>query len=136
MHTKNGFVCPSWDEYRRRSRAYWLTFFSFPLWVVPIAGIQRVLALGGMNPALGFFLTGGLALVSFGIIQTRLVLCPCPGCGRSFHCTWLYGSLFNRRCVHCGLPKWTPGGGEKAPLGRKLEDEALRDCLWDRELDR
>ena len=33
---------------------------------------------------------------------------PCPRCGKPFHATFWYHNGFARRCIHCGLPKWSP----------------------------
>ena len=109
-------MCPSWDEYRRRYRAFWLALVLTPLWVILGAVIRGFLIAGGMNVELAGLLTCTLPLVPLAVAHIRRILCACPGCGRPFHCTWLYGRMFNRRCIHCGLPKWTPASKEKAPL--------------------
>ena len=71
----------------------WIVGTMFPMapkWVLPIC-----LALG----------TAPAVIVSQAPIQW-----PCPRCGKPFHKTkWGY-SGFARRCMHCRLPKWAPGG--------------------------
>ena len=37
---------------------------------------------------------------------------PCPRCGKPFHKIFWGYNAFARRCLHCRLPKWTPGPNE------------------------
>jgi hypothetical protein len=45
-------------------------------------------------------------LVLYAITSIRLRSFPCPRCGRPFFQAGRRRSLFARRCLHCGLPKW------------------------------
>jgi hypothetical protein len=100
----------AWDELRRRRRAFWLTILLLPLWLVPGGMIQHVLAGFGFGAAslVTFLVVVVPPLACVGIGYLRLIFWPCPHCGSCFHVTWWYGNMFARRCVHCGLPKWTP----------------------------
>jgi hypothetical protein len=99
----------AWDEYRRRRRAWWLALFLFPLWLVPGGMIQHVLAGHGYraNSGLTFLAVVVPPMACLLVAHLRLIFWPCPLCGRSFHVSWWYGNAFARRCVHCGLPKWS-----------------------------
>jgi hypothetical protein len=101
---------PAWDEYRRRRRAWWLALLLFPLWLFPGGMIQHILAGYGFraNSLVTFLAVVVPPMACMMVAHLRLMFWPCPHCGRSFHVCWWYGNAFARRCVHCGLPKWTP----------------------------
>ena len=101
---------PAWDQYRRRRRAFWLALLLLPLWLVPGGTIEHVLAGYGFNATNGvtFLAVVVPPMACVMVAHLRLMCWPCPRCGRSFHLSWWYGNAFARRCVHCGLPKWTP----------------------------
>lgn len=100
---------PAWDEYRRRRRAFWLAIPLAIVWFVLGSLVCDVLVRYGFNGTLTWFLIAALPAQGYLMVSAlRRSLWPCPRCGRPFHCTWLYGNWFVRRCVHCGLPKWTP----------------------------
>jgi hypothetical protein len=42
---------------------------------------------------------------------------PCPRCGQPFNSTTWGHNGFARRCLHCGLPKWSP-----ADPGARLDE--------------
>jgi hypothetical protein len=37
----------------------------------------------------------------------RMLWFPCPRCGKMFFAKWYFDDAFARRCVHCGLPKYS-----------------------------
>jgi len=45
----------------------------------------------------------------------RLVFWRCPRCGRHFFFNGI-SNPFARRCMHCGLPKWSRSPGPDAPI--------------------
>ena len=97
-----------WDEYRRRRRAFRLSFLLALLWLVPGSMTRRFLVERcGWDDILAFCLAVGLPVL--GIISAahlKKVLWPCPRCGRPFHVGWFDSNAFSRRCVHCRLPLW------------------------------
>jgi hypothetical protein len=99
----------AWDEYKRRTRLCLLALLLFPLWLVPGGTIQHVLAGYGFNATSWVtFVAVVLPPLACVMVAHLWRMCwPCPCCGRWFHVTWWYGNAFARRCVHCGLPKWT-----------------------------
>ena len=100
----------AWDEYRRRRRAVRLALLLFPLWLVPGAMIQHFVIDYGYdaNGLVTLIIVMLPPMACLVVTHLRLMHWPCPRCGRSFHVSWLYGNPFARRCVNCGLPKWTP----------------------------
>jgi hypothetical protein len=47
-------------------------------------------------------------MVAYMVIGFRIQLWPCPRCGKRFSAKWWYNKwLFARKCVHCGLPKYS-----------------------------
>jgi hypothetical protein len=98
---------PDWIEYRRRG------FLIF--WVIVALPAVLVLALL-LRPVLGenraffvFFILWVLCLVAAANYAT---FWRCPRCKKPYHID--YGRIANglsTRCVHCGLPKWSPDGG-------------------------
>jgi Zn ribbon nucleic-acid-binding protein len=99
----------SWDEYRRRRRAFWLAFPRALLWVVPGTLIRLVLVRCGLDNNTAFILAVALPMASIIMVaHVRRMFWACPRCGRPFHVTWWYGNVFSGECVHCGLPKGAP----------------------------
>src|SRR5215208_3223340 len=99
-----------WEEYKRRRRAVWLAFLSFPFWIIPLAAIGDILRRIGFPRnswvELPFL---GAPLVFVAVVHLRFWFWPCPRCGRPFRSKWCGNGYFARRCLHCGLPKWAPG---------------------------
>ncbi len=105
---------PVWDEFRRRRRAFWLAILLGLLWSVPGSLTCSFLVRYGLDYDLAFLLVVVLpAMGNITVAHLSWMFCPCPHCGQSFHCSWFYGNPYARHCVHCGLPKWAPGTGEK-----------------------
>lgn len=92
---------PSWEDYRRRRRLFWIAF----LGTIPVATVGMILrrivdseypfnvvALGWI----GFFAYAGSRMNRF----------PCPRCGRPFFDKFLTQNPLAQYCVHCAWPKW------------------------------
>ena len=100
---------PAWHEYRRRRRAFRFSCLIALLWMVPGSLIRFLLDRYGLDDGPAFLLAVGLPIMAIiANAHIRKMFCPCPRCGRPFHIKWYYGNAFARRCVHCGLPLWTP----------------------------
>lgn len=101
--TQDSQTISAWSDYRSRRRWF------FGVW---LGGLPSVILLAGalitfFHSELPFYFVGGAWLVSFAVAGFRLTLFRCPSCHHHFFCTWYFSNHFARRCVHCGLPKWT-----------------------------
>src|SRR5437879_5295172 len=93
----------AWDDYRRRRRWFFGVWLGGFLFVASLAALLNKLSLGD----LAFWILGPAWMASFVVVAARLQLFRCPRCHRRFFNTFWYGNLLARRCVHCGLPKWS-----------------------------
>ena len=98
---------PHWKEYRRRCWVFRLALLLTPAWMIYAASIRTSLVGYGLSHDSASFLTFMPMLALLIVAHLRRILWPCPRCGRPFHVTWWYSNTWARRCVHCGLPKWT-----------------------------
>lgn len=46
-------------------------------------------------------------LAAWGIAVMRVTLFPCPRCKKWFFAKWWVSNVFARKCIHCGLPKFS-----------------------------
>jgi ferric-dicitrate binding protein FerR (iron transport regulator) len=109
--TDEGQHAEAWRRYRRLSRAFWILFLFF---LPGLAAIDRALRSlrGRQTVILVIALAWMLAFAVIGYLKWNL---RCPRCGELFFHTfddrpWRRGWVHNpfaRRCLHCGLPKWT-----------------------------
>jgi urea transporter len=77
--------------------------------IIPGAALSHFLATRGLNGEIICLLAIALPIVGIIVVaHLRRMFWACPRCGRAFHVTWWFGNAFARRCVHCGLPKWSP----------------------------
>lgn len=94
----------AWESYRRlRNRCFAL----FIAYVPAVGAVAFVCAKVFRTLLPGFFLAGAWML-AFLYTSLRLQAWPCPRCGKWFAAKWWYNKGFlARRCVHCGLPKYS-----------------------------
>ena len=102
-----GPYAKGWAKYRRIKSSVASVFLVFPFLYV-VGKIDRLL---GVN----FEILGAAALsawfVFFIVSLIRYELFRCPRCGGWFSGTWWYNlSFLARKCVHCGLPKFSEDG--------------------------
>ena len=100
----------AWQTYRKRRVAFMAAVFSFAV----------LLALVGLVPTPALFASywwtvAPFFFVWFTIAGFRLTYWHCPRCNKPFFTRLLWGNLFARRCLHCGLAKWS--NVESAPRG-------------------
>jgi hypothetical protein len=102
-----GPYADSWKEYRRYLREFLLVWLGGFLAVAAIAAIFNSLfhtLLPGEIAAVGWILL-------FLITGIRYQTFRCPRCGNWFAAKWWYNKSFlARKCVHCGLPKFSDDG--------------------------
>lgn len=102
-----GAYTEGWNEYRRYRRDLLLVFAGWIPFGACVAELSNSL-LHSYTPAFIAAFGYMLLFVSIGI---RYQLFRCPRCGEWFAGTWLYSlSFLARRCVHCGLPKFSEDG--------------------------
>lgn len=98
-----------WTEYRRIRN---LTFSIWLLGLPVIFGLSWLCSL--IFPKIALFVFAPLGISWFAICAYngfRLQLFRCPRCGEWFSATWWYNlSILARKCVHCGLPKFSNQG--------------------------
>lgn len=92
-----------WEDYSRRVRWFfgsWLGGFAV---VGLLAAVLGRLAIAGL--VLTILAVAWIAL--FIVLAVRLQLFKCPRCRQKFFMAFSHYNPFARRCVHCGLPKWS-----------------------------
>lgn len=103
MTTASDFAS-AWADYKRRRR--WL----FGVWLggfFLIAALGRLLSASGLGGGAVFGLLAPLWLFSFLLVTVRMNTFPCPRCHRWFFATWWCRNPLSRKCLNCGLPKWS-----------------------------
>ncbi|MFC1498895.1 hypothetical protein ACFLS1_10565 [Verrucomicrobiota bacterium] len=92
-----------WKDYRRRR---WLFLGMFLVYLPGVCLISSPIRhyLKWEHAEMVVALSWMFAFVVVGLWFT---LWPCPRCGRGFFATWWFSNQFARKCVHCGLPKWS-----------------------------
>jgi hypothetical protein len=95
----------NWRKYKRTRNLFWLMFVGY----VPVVFAVSLLLfklLHNTSPGFAFALAWMAGWMVTGI---RLNTWRCPRCGKWFAAKWWYNKgFFARKCVHCGLPKYTP----------------------------
>ena len=96
-----------WLTYRKRARLAALACA-----LTPVAFMLLVFA-NTASWAGQVMLVGGITLLALVVFAVNYsAFWPCPRCGRPYHIDiGRVSSPFGRRCVHCGLSKWSPDGG-------------------------
>jgi hypothetical protein len=104
---------PAWQERRRRLRGVWLAFgVTIPGTVLLLLAIESLFGPGWEALAL---LPIALAWILPGL---RYCFWPCPRCGKPFYAAWWLTWPTADRCLHCGLPEYSPDGEVEA-IGRR-----------------
>jgi hypothetical protein len=107
----------AWRQYRRR------LIFALAAWIgIFIAGkfasdfFRESLGRPVSNSEAAPFGIAWLVLSLVGAV--RLWLWRCPRCYRQYFFSGLFTNMFARRCMHCGLPKWSRTPGADAPISQ------------------
>jgi len=102
-----GPYAEGWEEYRRYGRDLLLVWFGGFLEAAAIATISNCL----FHPLVPGEVAAVSWMVLFFIAGARYQTFRCPRCGEKFSATWWYQlSFLARKCVHCGLPKFSDDG--------------------------
>jgi hypothetical protein len=99
----------AWNDYRRRRR--WLI-----VWICSPLPVLLWYALFDGKEIPGIMAFWGFVFL---IIGFRLSTFRCPRCGNFFFLKFLLSNQFARRCVHCGLPKWSLDASDKEKMVEK-----------------
>jgi hypothetical protein len=94
-----------WADLRLRDRLFWFIFLSympgvaFITYLVHLAWPDFIDRVGFIVaiPWMAAFLVAGIYRMSFN----------CPRCGKKFFHSWRWSNSFARKCVHCGLKRWS-----------------------------
>jgi hypothetical protein len=92
-----------WGEYRKRRN---LLLFAF-LGYVPIVSAFAFLSFKFFHTDVPAFVFAFGWMAFFLVAGIHLNCWPCPRCGKWFAAKWWYRNPFARRCVHCGLRKYS-----------------------------
>ena len=92
----------AWETHRRdRFRSWACTFAWLPFVAIWSWFTERVIE------SFGAFVVGFvLYTVCLFVVAHRASHFACPRCRKPFYRTWWHNG-FARKCVHCGLPKWS-----------------------------
>jgi hypothetical protein len=94
-----------WSKFRKLRNWGLLALVAFIPWLTLVGlAVQRFLWPDGVFLAVSLLCVAGLT-----VPWTRLALFRCPRCGKRFFTTMWYRNPFARKCVHCGLPKYSNG---------------------------
>jgi hypothetical protein len=94
----------AWNDYRRRRRwsfGVWLGGFLF------LALLVGLLSSRSLLNDLVFWVLGLTWIVAFLVADIRLACFRCPRCHHMFFWGLWYSNPFARKCLHCGLLKWS-----------------------------
>jgi hypothetical protein len=93
-----------WKDYRRARNTFLLLFVLY----VPVCGGIGVASIKLFHTFTPGFVVAFLWMAMLVVSSTRVNLWRCPNCAKWFSGTWWYNLGFlARRCVHCGLPKYS-----------------------------
>ena len=93
----------SWREYRKRRNLLLFAFLGY-VPVVFIVALVTMRVFGSTTPA---FVAAFTWMAFYVIAGIRFQRFKCPRCGKWFFAKWWYHNMFARRCVHCGLTKYS-----------------------------
>ena len=104
-------------RYRTWSRVYWIVFLTY---LPALAYASQYFGWTRGNGA-PIFVAIAVWMIAFAIVGYQKSNFACPRCGKPFfrrfddrpwRRSWVHNP-FARRCMHCGLPKWS--GRDPAP---------------------
>jgi hypothetical protein len=92
-----------WDDYRARRAWFLLAFVSWmPLGVFVAFPLYR-----RFESSTPIYVVGAIGMAFFLITGLRLYAFRCPRCHRPFFHRLLFYNVLSRRCMQCGLAKWS-----------------------------
>lgn len=99
----------AWRQYRKLRRQFAFVWLGgLVLELALLVGMTLLLGPAGHRAVPIILVTVAIVWsVAAIIFGQRYQQWPCPRCGRPFGRTFWWHNPFARKCVHCGLPKWT-----------------------------
>ena len=92
-----------WRDYRKRRN---LVLFAF-LGYVPAVFVVGLVTVRWFHTTIPVFVAAFGWMAFYAVAGNLFVRFPCPRCGKWFFAKWWFHNTFARRCVHCGLPKYS-----------------------------
>ena len=102
-HAMNMPYEDNWIDYRKRRRLFWIVFLTY----VPGASFIGILLEKTIGSEYPIYIVAILWMLAFAITGLRLTYWKCPRCNKHFFAKWWGVNQFARKCLHCGLPKWS-----------------------------
>lgn len=105
MGDKGGVYAAQWARLRvmERRERLWRLF-------VVGAALAGFALMRLVHTAIPFYVLVGVGFAACFVVQFPRVFFRCPRCGHHFFVgTWLQ-NMSARRCMNCGLPKWSSDG--------------------------
>ena len=106
----------AWHDYGRRRNWFWGVYLGGFFGIVGLGLLSFNSPVGEFMKGLVFCVLAPMWMIGFVVTSFRCQFFRCPRCHQRFFGTWWYHNSFARRCVHCGLPKWTEGDGPPVHL--------------------
>jgi hypothetical protein len=97
----------AWGDYRRRRRWFLRVVVGGVVIAALLAALSTWLTLG----IVVFWVLGVPWIISVLVVAVLLQFFKCPRCHQPFS----NGNPFARKCLHCGLPKWSLQDSQEAP---------------------
>jgi len=97
----------NWRDLRTRIRLFWFAWLSGPSMLLIVTVLHLIFPkLANWNrTGVGLIVMWMVTFVAAGIYRQAF---RCPRCGKWYFSTWLYHNPYARKCLHCGLRRWTP----------------------------
>lgn len=92
---------PSWHEYKRRRRWFFIVLLTYLPGVALVGYPLR--ALVGFDV---FAVVACFWLLVFTVVSVRMNSFPCPKCHRPFFYRFPVSNPLTGECMRCGFPKW------------------------------
>ena len=96
----------AWRQYRRGQAAMWIIFVSIIPAEMFIAPLLSKVWRPSTDSIVIVFIVWAVGLLS---ASSYVGFWSCPRCHNPFHLKGWRGRLFARKCLHCGLPKYSSG---------------------------
>jgi hypothetical protein len=109
-----------WAELRKAERISRLIFFSWPPGMFVLISILSAIGIAG-NLSVGLVF---VVWIIAGSIAAHAVLSfKCPRCNNLFFRQRFWKNGLTKKCLHCGLPKWTPNGQSKDEYNKEQDPD-------------
>lgn len=95
-----------WRRYKRLRNFFLLIWLAY----IPAVAVFTLVFSHRFRNFTPSFVFAILWMLMFLIVGSRVSRWPCPRCGERFsQMGWVNRGFFVRKCLHCGLPKYSDG---------------------------